>query len=67
MKWVVASTTQLVGLWTTMTVPAKPAATSGTLYVWPGIQPYSYSQNFNPVGDGILQPVLSIGGTCARD
>lgn len=64
-KWVVASTTQLVGLWTTMIVPAKPAATSGTLYVWPGIQPYSYSQNFNPIGDGILQPVLSIGGTCA--
>ncbi len=64
-KWIVASTTQLVGLWTTMLVPAKPAATSGTLYVWPGIQPFSYSQNLNPIGNGILQPVLSIGGTCA--
>jgi hypothetical protein len=64
-KWIVASTTQLVGLWTTMIVPAKPAATSGTLYVWPGIQPFSNSQNFNPIGNGILQPVLSIGGTCA--
>ncbi len=64
-KWVVASSTQLVGLWTTMIVPAKPNATSGTLYVWPGIQPFSDSQNLNPIGNGILQPVLSIGGTCA--
>jgi hypothetical protein len=64
-KWIVASSTQLVGLWTTMIVPAKPAATSGTLYVWPGIQPFSNSQNFNPIGNGILQPVLSIGPTCA--
>jgi hypothetical protein len=64
-KWIVAGTTQLVGLWTTLIVPAKPTATSGTLYVWPGVQPYSNSQNFNPIGDGILQPVLSIGPTCA--
>jgi hypothetical protein len=64
-KWIVASSTQLVGLWTTMIVPAKPAATAGTLYVWPGVQPYSNSQNFYPIGDGILQPVLSIGPTCA--
>jgi hypothetical protein len=64
-KWIVAGTTQLVGLWTTMIVPAKPAATSGTLYVWPGIQPFSDSVNYNPIGNGILQPVLSIGGTCA--
>ena len=64
-KWVVAGTTQLVGLWTTMIVPAKPAAMSGTLYVWPGIQPFSDSQNFYPIGNGILQPVLSLGPTCA--
>ena len=64
-KWVVAGTTQLVGLWTTLIVPAKPAAMSGTLYVWPGVQPYSNSQNLEPIGDGILQPVLSVGPTCA--
>jgi hypothetical protein len=64
-KWIVAGTTDLVGLWTTMIVPALPAATSGTLYVWPGVQPYSNSQNFYPIGNGILQPVLSIGPTCA--
>jgi hypothetical protein len=64
-KWIVASSTELVGLWTTMIVPAKPDATSGTLYVWPGVQPFSNSKNFNPIGNGILQPVLSIGGTCA--
>ncbi len=64
-KWVVDGTTQLVGLWTTMIVPAKPTVMSGTLYVWPGIQPFSNSQNLYPIGNGILQPVLSVGGTCA--
>ena len=64
-KWIVAGTTQLVGLWTTLIVPAKPAGMSGTLYVWPGIQPFSDSQNLNPIGNGILQSVLSVGPTCA--
>jgi hypothetical protein len=64
-KWIVASSTELVGLRTTMIVPAKPAATSGTLYVWPGVQPYSNSRNYQPIGNGILQPVLSVGPTCA--
>jgi hypothetical protein len=63
-KWIVSSKTDLVGLWTTMVVPAKPSATSGTLYVWPGVQPYSNSASFYPIGDGILQPVLSVGPTC---
>ncbi len=64
-KWIIDGATQLAGLWTTMIVPAKPNATSGTLYVWPGIQPYTNSQNLYPIGNGILQPVLSIGPTCA--
>jgi hypothetical protein len=64
-KWSVSTTTELVGLWTTMIVPAKPNGTSGTLYVWPGIQPLGNSKNFYPLGNGILQPVLSVGPTCA--
>ena len=63
-KWIVAGSGQLTGLYTTMIVPQKPTATSGTLYVWPGVQPYSNSVNYSPIGDGILQPVLSIGPTC---
>jgi hypothetical protein len=64
-KWSVSTTTQLVGLKTTMIVPAKPTAMSGTLYVWPGIQPLGNSKNYQPIGNGILQPVLSVGPTCA--
>jgi hypothetical protein len=64
-KWSISTTTELVGLWTTMTVPALPNGTSGTLYVWPGIQPLGGSKNFYPLGNGILQPVLSVGPTCA--
>ncbi|HLK38799.1 MAG TPA: hypothetical protein VKU41_18685 [Polyangiaceae bacterium] len=63
-KWIVAGSAQLVGLYATMIVPQKPSATSGTLYAWPGVQPYSNSVNYSPIGDGILQPVLSIGPTC---
>jgi hypothetical protein len=63
-KFVVSTQTQLVGLVTTLTVPALPLGSSGTLYAWPGIQPYSGSQNLNPIGDGILQSVLSWGPTC---
>jgi hypothetical protein len=64
-KWSVNTSTDLLGLWTTMIVPSKPNGTSGTLYVWPGIQPLGNSKNFYPLGNGILQPVLSVGPTCA--
>ncbi len=47
-KWSVSTMTQLTGLQTTLIVPAKPTATSGTLYVWPGIQPLGNSVNFEP-------------------
>jgi hypothetical protein len=47
---------------TTLRVPAKPPAT-GTLFLWPGLQPFG--ANFFPIGNGVLQPVLTWGPSCA--
>jgi hypothetical protein len=52
------------GLHTTMTVPEKPPP-SGTLFLWPGLQPLPGGKNYNPIGNGVLQPVLMWSGTCA--
>ena len=60
----ISTQTQIVGLHTTLTVPAKPPA-SGTLFLWPGLQPLPGGKNYNPIGNGVLQPVLTWGGTCA--
>jgi len=56
--------TQIVRLQTTMIVPPKPAA-SGTLFLWPGLEPLSGSAHFGPIGTGVLQPVLTWGNSCA--
>jgi len=53
---------QLVRLQTTMVVPPKPPA-SGTLFLWPGIDPDG--ANFLPIDNGVLQPVLTWGPACA--
>jgi hypothetical protein len=60
----ISTKTQLVGLHTTLTVPDKPPP-SGTLFLWPGLQPLPGGKNYNPIGNGVLQPVLTWGGTCA--
>ncbi len=60
----ISTQTQIVGLHTTMAVPAKPPA-SGTLFLWPGLQPLPGGKDYNPIGNGVLQPVLTWGGTCA--
>ncbi len=60
----VSTQTQIVALRTTLTVPAKPPP-SGTLFLWPGLQPLPGGKNYNPIGNGVLQPVLTWGGTCA--
>ncbi len=53
---------QIVRLQTTLTVPPKPAA-SGTLFLWPGLQPGG--ANLLPIDNGVLQPVLTWGRSCA--
>jgi hypothetical protein len=56
--------TQITELRTTLAVPAKPPP-SGTLFLWPGLQPLPNGKNYNPIGNGVLQPVLTWGSTCA--
>jgi hypothetical protein len=56
------SKNQIVRLQTTLTVPAEPPA-SGTLFLWPGLQPNG--ANFLPIDNGVLQPVLTWGPSCA--
>ena len=45
-----------------MLVPPTPPA-SGTLFLWPGLQPNG--ANFQPIDNGVLQPVLTWGPACA--
>jgi hypothetical protein len=59
-----STSTAIVGLQTTLTVPATPSSAS-TLFVWPGLEPLPGGANFNPVGQGVLQPVLTWGTSCA--
>jgi hypothetical protein len=52
-------------LQTTLEVPPKPNGNS-TLFMWPGLEPLQgVSMNFNPIGRGVLQPVLTWGTSCA--
>jgi hypothetical protein len=56
------SKNQMVRLQTTMVVPLEPPP-SGTLFLWPGLQPDG--ANFLPIDNGVLQPVLTWGASCA--
>jgi hypothetical protein len=54
------------GLRTTLAVPAEPAP-NGQIFLWPGIQPRLNGMNFQPIGNGVLEAVLTWGPTCAPD
>lgn len=54
---------QIVDLKTTLIVPKKPTA-QGTLFIWPGLQWLGGSDPAS-LGNGILQPVLTWGASCA--
>ncbi|HEX3775276.1 MAG TPA: hypothetical protein VHV51_12480 [Polyangiaceae bacterium] len=58
-----SSKNQILSFATTLTVPTKPAMNTGTLFLWPGLQPGG--ANFDPIDNGVLQPVLTWGPTCA--
>ncbi|MCH8620444.1 hypothetical protein [Undibacterium sp. TS12] len=53
---------RVVYLYTSMVVPPHPPAT-GTLFLWPGLQPGG--ANYLPIDNGVLQPVLTWGNSCA--
>lgn len=56
-------TSLLTRLQTKLTVPVKPPP-SGTIFLWPGVQPIR-GPNFAPINNGVLQPVLTWGSSCA--
>ncbi|KAI8835205.1 hypothetical protein BJ741DRAFT_608340 [Chytriomyces cf. hyalinus JEL632] len=46
-------------------VPVRPAAgKDATYFYWPGLQTNQYAPNYNPIGFGVLQPVLTYGKAC---
>lgn len=61
----IPASNEIVRLQTTMIVPPKPVA-EGTVFLWPGLQPLPGGKNYQPIGNGVLQPVLTWGSTCAR-
>lgn len=62
-QWGPAVAHPLVSLSTTLTVPPHPEP-FGTLFLWPGVGSGPRAPHFMPVGNGILQPVLTWGWGC---
>ena len=64
----IAPPNQITGLQTSLIVPPLPpvpAYSNASLFLWPGLDPATNSVNFLPINDGVLQPVLSWGPSCA--
>lgn len=59
-----ANDNQITRLRTTLVVPPKPEP-AGTLFLWPGLQPRPGGKNYLPIDNGVLQPVLTWGRSCA--
>ncbi|HEX4338414.1 MAG TPA: hypothetical protein VH062_21055 [Polyangiaceae bacterium] len=59
----VSSANEIIRLETTLGVPGEPSP-RGTSFVWPGLQPLGAGP---PIGDGVLQTVLTWGATCAPE
>jgi hypothetical protein len=55
---------QIIELQTRWVVPATPPKT-GTTFLWPGLEPSANGTNWQPIGTGVLQPVLTWGPSCA--
>ncbi|KAJ3074457.1 hypothetical protein HDU98_011240 [Podochytrium sp. JEL0797] len=56
--------TSLITTLTVPPVPAKPATGDATYFYWPGLQTNTAATNYNPIGFGVLQPVLTFGPAC---
>lgn len=61
-KYQLPASNHIVELKTVLEVPKTPA-TMGTLFIWPGLQWLGGSDPAR-LGNGILQPVLTWGGSC---
>jgi hypothetical protein len=63
-----AAGNEIISLTTTIIVPDPPVRSpnhDGTVFLWPGLQPHPDYANYLPIGNGVLQPVLSWGPSCA--
>ncbi len=60
----IPNTNEIVAMRTHFTVPPKPPK-RGTLFLWPGLEPAPGGGNYDPIGLGVLQPVLTWGDSCA--
>ncbi|KAJ3268688.1 hypothetical protein HDV01_002366 [Terramyces sp. JEL0728] len=49
----------------TLTVPLLLTPAWDTTFIWPGLQPLGNSPHFLPINNGVLQPVLTYGISCA--
>ena len=70
-SFLAAAGNEIVSLTTKLVVPTKPpnpvdpAGLHGTVFLWPGLQPRPDDPNYWPIGNGVLQPVLTWGPSCA--
>ncbi|MFI5775870.1 hypothetical protein [Nocardia sp. NPDC051570] len=55
---------EIVRMRTHFTVPPTPSRL-GTLFLWPGLEPAPGGRDYDPIGLGVLQPVLTWGDSCA--
>jgi hypothetical protein len=60
----VSAGNQILRMRTTLEVPVRPTGNT-TLFLWPGLEPLQGSPHYQPIGTGVLQPVLTWGGSCA--
>jgi hypothetical protein len=67
--WSTRKSTPVVTFQSTMIVPPLPAENWKTLFLWPGISPWNMlgeqGKNYLPIDNGVLQPVLTFGDSCA--
>ena len=63
-KMLIRSPNQVLSFKTTLQVPKPPTARQ-TLFIWPGLQSRDGAADPNRVGNGVLQPVLTWGPSCA--
>ena len=67
--WSTHASTPVVYYQSTITVPPVPPKNWQTLFLWPGLSPWNFlgeiGRNYYPIDNGVLQPVLTIGGSCA--
>jgi hypothetical protein len=63
-KYLAHSPNQILDFKTTLQVPKQPTSMQ-TLFIWPGLQSRDGAADPAGIGNGVLQPVLTWGGSCA--